>query len=68
MARTHLDAVARAARDITAATDRRNAAMSEARASGETWADIATAAGMTPNGVRKALGFVRVSSLKTGSR
>ena len=58
MARAHLEAVARAANDMIDATARRNAAMAAARESGETWQDIATAAGMTPNGVRRAVGPV----------
>lgn len=61
MARADLQAVGKAAQDISEAISRRNAAMIKARMSGETWADIAAAAGMTPNGVRKAIGFRRGS-------
>lgn len=51
-----LDAIAAAARQITDATAARNAAMRTARDAGHTWRAIATAAGMTETGARKALG------------
>lgn len=59
MSATQLRTIAKAREQIERSIIERNEAMRAARQSGETWADIAAAAGMTPNGVRKALGFRR---------
>jgi predicted transcriptional regulator len=63
MAATQLRAIERAVSDLRKATDARNAAMRAARESGETWADIARAAGMTPQGARKAMEVERVRTV-----
>jgi Mor family transcriptional regulator len=47
MARRHLEAVRRYAREIKAAETARNAAMVEAIDSGETYRDVAEAAGLS---------------------
>lgn len=54
MSATQLRQIERAARTIAEATARRDALIREARESGETWQDIATAAGMTRQGAHKA--------------
>lgn len=56
---TALQQITEATKASSAAIGQRNQAMRDARASGATWAVIAAAAGMTPNGVRKALGVKR---------
>lgn len=48
-------------RQRQAITDR-DAAMRAARDAGHTWASIAEAAGLTPHGVRYALGYSRKST------
>lgn len=59
-------AVARYAKQVqsydekrAAAAEHRDEAMRAAREDGATWREIATAAGMTEHGVRKALGYTR---------
>lgn len=56
---SELERVSRAVETITAATTERDRAMREAREAGATWQAIADAAGMTPHGVRYALGVKR---------
>lgn len=55
-------AVAAAERQLEQAKLTRNVEMEKARADGTTWRAIATAAGMTEHGVRKALGYRRTGS------
>ena len=55
----HLDAIREATQAIDMAHAKRLAAMRAARDASETWRAIAAAAGMTENGVRKALGVGR---------
>lgn len=55
----HVARVAELTDRIETARVERLEAMGAARASGATWRAIAAAAGMTENGVRKAIGFHR---------
>ena len=54
-----LTRVRQAVADQQSATERRDQAMRDARDAGATWQAIADAAGMTPHGVRYALGYKR---------
>ena len=55
----HVERVAELTERIETARVERLQAMQAARGAGATWRAIAAAAGMTENGVRKALGFKR---------
>ena len=55
----HVERVAELTERIESARVERLEAMQSARGVGATWRAIAAAAGMTENGVRKALGYRR---------
>ena len=55
----HVERVAELTDRIETARVERLEAMQSARGAGATWRAIAAAAGMTENGVRKALGYHR---------
>ena len=58
-----MEKITASAMRIESARAERDRLMARARLEGRTWQAIADAAGMTPNGVRKALGYKRTGQL-----